>query len=90
MRAKRWVLTMLALAPIVATSCTVKVGCTAYKFFETGLTKPYVVDKSACVTTPPAVVSEVPYALLLPFAAAVVIAGAFLLMKRRRISASSI
>jgi hypothetical protein len=80
---------VLALAPIAATSCTVRVGCTAYKFFETGLTKPFVVDKSACVATPPPVISEVPYALLLPMAAAAVIAGAFVFMKRRRISASS-
>jgi hypothetical protein len=90
MRVKRWLVVAMSVVPVLATSCSVRVGCTVYKFFETGLTKPFVVDKSACVAAPPPVISEVPYAVLLPIAAALVIAGAVLFMRRRRVPASSI
>ena len=90
MRAKRWLLMVVGIVPILATSCTVRVGCTVYKFFETGLAQPFVADKSACQVSPPPVISEVPDAILLPLAAAVVIAVAFRFTKRRRMSASSV
>jgi hypothetical protein len=90
MRVRRWLLLVATGVSLLATSCTIRVGCTVYKFFEPGLPQPFVADRSACrASTPPPVISEVPYAVLLPIAAAVVIAGAVLFMRRRRVAAAS-
>jgi hypothetical protein len=83
-RVKRWLVTAMALAPLLATSCTLQVGCVVYKLNEPGTPTPFFEDRSACAVTPPPVISEVHYVVLLPIAAAVVTVGAFLLMRRRR------
>jgi hypothetical protein len=89
-RAKRWYLAVLSLGLLLATSCTVHVGCVAYKIFEPGQGKTVVIDRSACVSTPPPVISETHSVILLPVIAVLAVAAVLFAMKRRRATTSSV
>jgi hypothetical protein len=73
------VLLLMAIT-VASTACQITLGCTTYSWgFPHGLH----VDDSACVSEPPVVIPEAPFALLLP--AVAVAAGALVIGRRSRL-----